>query len=138
MSTPTKSVEQNTKIAQMAMKVAEEHETKQGRTPKPVSSKRLGYDIESGDRKIEVKGTSWTWDKNKSGFQYLSENERINATHLYLVCNVHEKPELHIFEMKDVHKALVPEVRYMLYFSRCREAECEESRALRLSNQKGS
>ncbi len=120
------------------MKVAEEHETKQGRTPKPVSSKRLGYDIESGDRKIEVKGTSWTWDKNKSGFQYLSENERINATHLYLVCNVHEKPELHIFEMKDVHKALVPEVRYMLYFSRCREAECEESRALRLSNQKGS
>ena len=123
----TKTMSSNPKIAQIAMDVAEEHERKQGRNPKPVANKRLGYDIESGDRRIEVKGTSWTWDRNKSGFQYVSENERTNATHIYFVCNVHEKPELHIFEMKNVHKALVPEVRYMLYFSRCRDDESEES-----------
>ena len=118
------------------MNIVIEHEKSQGRTPKPVPNKRWGYDIESGERKIEVKGTSWTWEKNKSSFQYLSENERVNATHLYLVCDVHKKPELHIFEMKDVHKALVPEVRYILYFSRCRKEECEESKVLRqLENQ---
>jgi hypothetical protein len=127
-----KAISSNTKIAQIAMDVAEEHERKQGRNPKPLPHKRgLGYDIESGDRKIEVKGTSWTWDKNKSSFQYISENERTNATHIYLVCNVQEKPELHIFEMKKIHKALVPEVRYMLYFSRCRDDESEELKSLR-------
>jgi len=125
----TKATSQKTKeITQIAMDVAEKHEKKQGRNPKPVANKRgLGYDIESGDRRIEVKGTSWTWDKNKSNFQYVSEKERRNATHIYLVCNVHEKPELHIFEMKNVHKALTPEIRYMLYFSRCRDDESEES-----------
>lgn len=90
----------------------------------------MGYNIESGDRKIEVKGTSWTWNRNKSSFQYISENERKNATHIYLVCNATKQPELHIFDMAKVHKALVPEVRYMLYFSRCSEDESEESKAL--------
>jgi hypothetical protein len=113
----------NATIAQIAMNVAEEYERKQGREPKSVPNKRLGYDIESGDRKIEVKGTSWTWSKNKSSFQYVSENERKHATHIYLVCNVTKQPELHIFDMSNVHKGLVPEVRYLLYFSRCREDE---------------
>ena len=126
----TKAMSPNAKIAQIAIDVTKEHERKQGRNPQPAPN-RAGYDIESGDRKIEVKGTSWTWDKNKSSFQYISENERMNATHIYLVCNVNEKPELHIFEMKNIHKALVPEKRYMLYFSRCREDESEESMALR-------
>lgn len=127
-----KAMSPNAKIAQIAVDVAMEHEIKQGRNPEPVTKKRgLGYDLKSGDRKIEVKGTSWTWDKNKSSFQYVSENERTHATHIYLVCDVNEKPELHIFEMKNIHKALVPEKRYMLYFSRCREDESEESMALR-------
>ena len=96
MSTPTKSVEQNTKIAQMAMKVAEEHETKQGRTPKPVSSKRLGYDIESGDRKIEVKGTSWTWIRTN---QVSNISQKMNALmpHTYTLSVMFTKNLNYIF-----------------------------------------
>src|SRR5271169_3260967 len=93
----------NNNIAQTAMNVAEEHEIKQGRNPKTVAGKRVGYDIESGDRKIEVKGTIVTW-KNLS-FQYVSENERKNATHIYLVCDVNKKPELHIIDMEHAHRA---------------------------------
>jgi hypothetical protein len=101
MSKSTKSINPNARIAEIAMEEAEKHERKQGRNPKPVAHKRgLGYDLESDNRRIEVKGTSWTWDKNKSGFQYVSENERKHATHIYMVCNVLGKPELHIFEMK--------------------------------------
>lgn len=119
----------NSKIAQIAMDVAEAYEKKHGRNPKPIVNKRLGYDIESGDRKIEVKGSIVTWDK--LSYQYVSENERKKATHIYLVCDVNNKPDLHIVDAQFMHKALVPEVRYRLLISRCRDIESEESKAIR-------
>ncbi|MFA5364721.1 MAG: DUF3883 domain-containing protein [Candidatus Bathyarchaeia archaeon] len=121
---------QNDIIAQKAMDFVIDYETKQGRDTDPVHNKRVGYDIKSGDRKIEVKGSIVTW--NKLSYQYVTENERKKATHIYLVCNINENPDLHIIDIKHARKALVPEVRYRLNISRCRENESEESKATRI------
>jgi len=115
---------------QIAIEQVLQYEGSQGRNPRVENRRGIGYDITSGDRRIEVKGTSWTWKKNKSSFQYISENERKKATHIYLVCDVYDKKELFIFEMTRIQKALIPEVRYMLYFSRCRDEESDESKPL--------
>jgi hypothetical protein len=117
-------------IEQIAVEQVLQHEKNEGRNPIREIKRGTGYDITSGDRKIEVKGTSWTWKKNKSSFQYVSENETKKATYLYLVCDVYGKKDLHIFEMAKIRKALKPEVRYMLYFSRCRDVESDESKSL--------
>jgi hypothetical protein len=108
-----------------------EYEKSQGRTPIHQKKKGLGYDILSDDRKIEVKGTTWKWEKNKSSFQYVSDNERRRATHIYLVCDVRKKKELFIFKMSRIHNALIPEISFMLYFSKCRDKESDESKCAR-------
>jgi hypothetical protein len=115
---------------QIAIEQVLQYERSRGRNPSVENKRGTGYDIVSGDRRIEVKGTSWTWEKNKSSFQYVSENERRKATHLYLVCDVYGKKELFIFEMARIHKALTPEVRYALHFSKCCDDESDESRLL--------
>ena len=118
---------QNQSIEKAAMNEAVAYEEKRtGKTPN-VIKKRLGYDLESGDRKIEVKGTKLLWKDFKSSYQVVTENERKNATHLYMVCNVLNKPDLHIFEMPKLHKALVPDLNYRLQFSRCRKDESDET-----------
>jgi len=67
------------------MNVALTHEKAHNRKPQNVSNQRgLGYDILSGNRKIEVKGQEWKWKKLRSSFLYLTENELKNLTHLYI------------------------------------------------------
>ncbi|GAI09798.1 unnamed protein product, partial [marine sediment metagenome] len=75
-------------IRNRAMGAALVYERTHGRDPKDVSNSRQGYDIVSGDRKIEVKGQGAPWKKIKSESVHLTENELQNATHLYIVCNV--------------------------------------------------
>lgn len=116
----------NEKTANRAMKYVLLGEKNNGRDPVEVTKKRkVGYDIVSGDRKIEVKGTSWLWTKQKSGFHYLSENEKQKSTHVYMVCDVFGNPDLHIFETKKL--VLKPEVKYMIRFARCRDSESVET-----------
>lgn len=117
-------------IEKIAMQKVMDYEKSQGRTPIHQKKRGLGYDVLSDGRKIEVKGTTWKWEKNKSSYQYVSDNERRTATHVYLVCDVHGKKDLHIFEMSTIHNALIPEIRFMLYFSKCRDKECDESKRL--------
>jgi hypothetical protein len=118
-------------VEKIAMKTVIAYELSQGRiAQEPKKQRGAGYDLDSGERKIEVKGTSWKWKQNKSSYQYVSKNEKETATHLYLVCDVFEKKELFIFEMKNIQHAFVEEKRYMLYFSRCRNNESDESKKL--------
>ena len=87
-------------VEAIAMQVAMEYETSQGRTPGDVSKQNLGYDIKSIDayemkRYIEVKGRATT-----DGVM-LSENEwnRLaqlgNKAWLYIVVNCKTTPELY-------------------------------------------
>ena len=119
---------QNQSIEEKAMNEAIAYEAKRtGKSPN-VIKKRLGFDLESGDRKIEVKGTKLPWKEFQSSFQVVTDNERRNATHIYQYCDVLREPDLHIFEMSIVHKALQPEITYRLKYSQCREDESKETR----------
>jgi hypothetical protein len=120
---------QNQSIADIAMKTAENFEHKRtGKLPdSSPSKKRAGYDLLSEDRKIEVKGTQLLWKEYQSSYHIVTENERKNATHLYMVCNVLKTPDLHIFEMSKLHKALTPDLNYRLQFSRCKNDESKET-----------
>ncbi|MGD0071586.1 MAG: DUF3883 domain-containing protein [Candidatus Bathyarchaeia archaeon] len=122
---------QNQNIDQKAMKAAEAYEKKRTGISPNIIKKRLGYDIQSGDRKIEVKGTKLSWKVFQSSYVVVTDNERKNATHIYLYCNVLTEPELHIFEVSKVHKALEPEITYQLRFSQCREDESVETKNVR-------
>ena len=117
-------------IEQIALDKVTDYEISQGRKSIHEKKRGAGYDILSDDRKIEVKGTIWKWKVNRSSFQYVSENERTNATHLYMVCDVRGEKELFIFEMEKIRHALTPEIRYRLNFAKCREMESNESKEL--------
>ena len=110
------------------MKEALAYEKKKGRTPKDVSSRTsLGYDIESNNRKIEVKGQECTWKKCRSSFIYITENELGKATHLYLVCDVLGTPDLHVFDLSKIpFSAVTVEVKHVLHLARCRDCETKE------------
>lgn len=118
----------NKEIRQKGMEVALAHERSKGRNPIDMSGKRKrGYDIKSGDRKIEVKGQEWKWEKLKSSSLYITENELAEATHLYVVCDVRSSPDLHIFKLSQVpHRAFKVEVKYVLKMARCRDYEIKE------------
>lgn len=85
------------------MKVAMEHEIKNGRKPEDVSSENLGFDIRSTDkagvvRYIEVKARA------KVGSVSLTQNEWFKAKrfkddyYLYVVLNAGQKPDLYIIQ----------------------------------------
>jgi hypothetical protein len=119
---------QNQSIEQKAMDAAVAYELKRTGQDPNVIKKKLGYDLESGDRKIEVKGTKLPWKDFQSSFQVVTDNERRNATHIYQYCDVLREPDLHIFEMSKVHKALQPELSNRLEYSQCRDDESKETK----------
>jgi len=127
---------QNQSIEEEAMKAAAAYELKRtGKSPN-VIKKKLGYDLESGELKIEVKGTKLPWKLCQSSYVIITDNERRNATHIYLYCDVLTNPDLHIFEMSKIHKALEPELAYRLQFAQCREDKESEISELAQSQNK--
>ena len=118
-------------IRNRAMDVTLVYERAHGRDPKDVSTSRQGYDIVSGDRKIEVKGQGASWKKIKSDSIHLTENELQNATHLYIVCDVYGSCDLHIFEFSKIPaRAVKKKTLYLLYMARCRDYELKEDRLI--------
>ena len=114
-------------IRNTAMNAALSYERDHGRDPKDVSTSRQGYDIVSGDRKIEVKGQSAPWKKIKSDSIHLTKNELQNATHLYIVCDVYGSCDLHIFEFSKIPEhAVKKKTLYLIYMVRCRDYELKE------------
>lgn len=92
------------KIRETAMSFVENYESSHGRKKwKDVSStKGIGYDIESNGRKIEVKGTTKTWKMLRSQNVGITWTETHYSTHIYLVCDVLVKPDLHIIPMEKI------------------------------------
>lgn len=88
----------SSKIEKRAVELVMNYERKQGKNPKDVSKERRGYDIESGDRLIEVKGQS----AQKPDFIYLYKRtleklgDNILKYYIYLVYDMKREPKLKI------------------------------------------
>jgi hypothetical protein len=88
-----------------AMNRVMEYEKSKGRNPIDVSGKGVGYDIQSNNLKIEVKGRGK--DKaphvlfNQHNIEAL-ENADDNDYRLYIVMNPIENPKLIIFTKEDI------------------------------------
>jgi len=102
----------NRKISDKAIEIVARFEQKDGRTVQKPKEKKCGYDLKSGKRKIEVKGTEKA--NAFQGFIISSEEER-NAFekggYIYRVTEIRKrKPKIYIFRKRDVE--LVHEPRW--------------------------
>ena len=110
------------KVSKKAMQFVEKYEAENNRKAQDVSNqKELGYDILSGNRKIEVKGTSRLWKFMKNHYSTVPTSIK-NATHLYLICNVLDEPDLHIFEINKLPPEAL-KVYYHLCFGKAEEVK---------------
>ncbi len=89
-------------MSKKAIKLVIEYERRQGRNPKDVSNRYLGFDIKSDDRLIEVKQRDI-----RRGFVFLTENEfltfmRNKNAYLYVVYDIDKEPKLKIIDRDTV------------------------------------
>jgi hypothetical protein len=103
----------NQEIRDKAIQIVKRFEKKKGRTARePENAKKSGYDLKSGKRKIEVKGTS---KSNPFQSLVLSSREQRdvfkNGGYIYRVTDINDaKSKLFIFREGDI--GLVPEPRW--------------------------
>ncbi len=102
----------NQEIRDKAMKIVTRFEKKNRRTVQKPKEKKCGYDLKSGKRKIEVKGT--TGSNPFQGFTISSKEQRIalkKGGYIYRVTEIGKrKPKIFIFREGDVEP--VPEPRW--------------------------
>ena len=108
----------NREIRDKAIEIVKRFEKKQGRIAQRPLKNKWGYDLRSGKRKIEVKGT--TGSHPFQGFIISSEEQR-NAFekggYIYRVIEIGKrKPKIYIFRKGDVE--LVREPRWRVQKSR--------------------
>lgn len=104
-------------VEQKAMQLVMNYEKSQGRKPKDVSRTKCGYDIKSGKRCIEVKGSShkradWITITNTI-IRNLGKN--LANYYIYIVYDIKGKPKLKILEPDVIFKHL--EIIAQLYIS---------------------
>ena len=103
-------------IEQRAMQIVMKYEKKQGRNPKDVSRTKCGYDIQSSERYIEVKGMS---SKNAGWFGINNSIVRNLGRNLanywvYIVYDMKQKPKLKILEPDIIFKHLQIDTMFLL------------------------
>ena len=103
-------------VEKKAMNIVMKYEKKQGRNPKDVSKNRIGYDIKSGGRCIEVKGQStkraeWIWINNTV---IRKLGKEISNYYVYIVYDINKKPKLKILEPDVIFKNLVVDTMFKL------------------------
>jgi len=102
----------NREIRDKAMKIVTRFEKKNGRTVQKPQEKKCGYDLRSGKRRIEVKGT--TKSNPFQSFIISSKEERDvfeDGGHIYRVTDIGKsKPKICIFRKGDIK--LVREPRW--------------------------
>lgn len=98
------------------MKIVMDYERKQGRHPEDVSRKKIGYDVKSDDRCIEVKGqsdkrASWIWINN-SIVRNLGKD--LSNYYIYVVHDMKNEPKLKILDPNDIFKHLRIDTMFLL------------------------
>jgi len=103
-------------VEKRAIRIVMDYERSQRRAPVDVSRERCAYDIKSGDRLIEVKGTK---DK-KPTWYYVSPNilnklgKGVANFYVYIVYDIKNKPKLKIMEPDDVFKSMKAEAQFYI------------------------
>ena len=99
-----------------AMEIAIQYEKKEGRKPRDVSSTGCGYDIESGNRLIEVKGFYNERYPVISLYKKLKKQlgKNIKRYYVYVVYDIDNDPKLKIIKPKEVEKHLEVDTRYII------------------------
>lgn len=103
-------------VEQKAIELVLEYEKKQGRNPIDVSKKRCGYDIESNDRFIEVKGQS----SIKAGFIWINNTlvrtlgKNLANYYIYIIYDIKDKPKIKILEPDIIFKNLQIDTWFLL------------------------
>jgi hypothetical protein len=104
----------NREIRDKAIEIVKHFEKKQGRIAQRPLKNKCGYDLMSGKRRIEVKGT--TKSNPFQSFIISSKEERDvfeNGGYIYRVTDISkDKPKIHIFRKGDI--ALVCEPRWRM------------------------
>ena len=105
---------QRKRVEEQAMDAVLAYERREKRSPKDVSHKKLGYDIESGDRRIEVKGTrEWKGDitltrneweaARKYRDQFYVYVVDLSKNKLYIISNPYEKADQYAMDNGWIH-----------------------------------
>lgn len=106
----------SSKIEKKAIALVMDYEKKQGRSPKDVSRLKRGYDIESDDRLIEVKGQS----AQEPDFIYLYKKtlqklgENTLRYYIYLVYDIRRRPKLKILPPEKIFGNIEIESMFLL------------------------
>lgn len=103
-------------VEQKAMKIVIKYEKLQGREPRDVSKTRCGYDIQSGNRCIEVKGQSskradWIWITPTI---VRNLGKKLANYYIYIVYDIKNKPRLKILEPDIIFKNLEIDTLFLL------------------------
>ncbi len=91
---PSPEVRREVELA--AMRHAMAYERAQGREPYDVSADNVGYDIETGERAIEVKGRAGTGSIIVTPNEWITAGRLEELYYLYIVTDALTDPKLHI------------------------------------------
>lgn len=105
-----------TEVEKTAMEHVFWYERERGATPVDVSTKGIGYDIDSGDRLIEVKGFRNERYPVISLYKLLPEQlgDDINRYYIYIVYDVEKEPKVKILTPSMVYQHLELDTRYII------------------------
>lgn len=128
-------------IEKKAMKFVIEYEKGEGRNPLDVSKKRVGYDIKSNERCIEVKGQSETNNgRPKQNWLFFDTScfkalQKESEYFVYLVFNIPKDisieegdPKLIIFDKEEIIRSLRTGVGFSIWSNTKRLKELEIKR----------
>jgi len=115
-------------IEKKAIEIVMEYEREQNRNSKDVSEGKCGFDIQSGNRHIEVKGQS----SEKARFLWINNSivrklgKGLAHYWVYVVYNINDKPKLKILEPDTIFKNLQIDTQFKLtakVINSCRDEE---------------
>jgi len=101
---------------QKAMKIVAKYELKQGRRPHDVSKTKCGYDIKSGNRRIEVKGQK----RQRAGWITIHNSivrnlgRELAQYYVYVVYDIDRESKLKILDPDTIFKNLKIESHFLL------------------------
>ncbi|MDZ7704518.1 MAG: helicase-related protein [Trueperaceae bacterium] len=90
------SPEARRRVELAAMEVVMAYERERGSNPRDVSSENLGYDVESGERAIEVKGRAGRGSVTLTANEWITAGRLDDRYYLYIVTDAVTDPKLHI------------------------------------------
>jgi len=99
-----------------AIEIVLKYEKLHGRSPKDVSGKKLGYDVESGGRLIEVKGMSAQKGDYIPLYKklFVKLGQRFKDYYIYVIFDIKNRPKLRILNPETILSGIEIETYFMI------------------------